>query len=105
MPAKSKAFQRLAGAAEHGADFPMARRLRASMTHQQLHDFASGSMAGKPEHVGKRQLHPTMRARAAAVKSSHAHLTKTVPGFSQLPGHEQLRQTQAHVSKRLKGRR
>lgn len=38
-------------AAEQGADFPLARKLRASMTHQQLHDFASGSMKGKPEHV------------------------------------------------------
>lgn len=39
------------GAAEHGADFPAARKIRKSMTHQQMHDFASGSMLGKPEHV------------------------------------------------------
>ena len=45
------------GAAEHGATFPMARKLRASMSHQQLHDFASGSMKGKPEHVGR--AHPS----------------------------------------------
>ncbi len=51
MPAKSKAFQRLAAAAEHGADFPMARKLRSSMTLGQLSDFASGSMKGKPEHA------------------------------------------------------
>lgn len=51
MPATSKAQQRLMGAAEHGATFPLARRLRKSMTHAQLHDFASGSMKGKPEHV------------------------------------------------------
>lgn len=51
MPAKSKAQQRLMAAAEHGADFRMARELRESMTHQQLHDFASGSQKGKPEHV------------------------------------------------------
>lgn len=42
-------------AAEHGADFPMAKKLRASMTHSQLHDFASGSEAGKPEHVSTRK--------------------------------------------------
>lgn len=53
MPSTSKAQQRLMGAAEHGADFPMARKLRASMTHQQLHDFAAGSMKRKPEHVKK----------------------------------------------------
>jgi hypothetical protein len=40
-------------AAEHGAQFPLARKVRASMTHQQLHDFASGSMKGKPAHVPK----------------------------------------------------
>jgi hypothetical protein len=39
-------------AAEHGASFPKAKQLRASMTHQQLHDFASGSERGKPQHVG-----------------------------------------------------
>ena len=34
-------------------DFPMAQKLRASMTHDQLHDFAAGSEAGKPLHVRK----------------------------------------------------
>jgi len=51
MPAKSKAQQRLMGAAEHGATFPAAKTLRASMSRQQLHEFASGSMKGKPEHA------------------------------------------------------
>lgn len=51
MPARSRAQQRLIAAAEHGAQFPMARKIRQSMTHQQMHDFASGSMAGKPAHV------------------------------------------------------
>lgn len=40
-------------AAEHGATFPMAKKLRKTMTHTQLHDFSVGSEAGKPEHVGK----------------------------------------------------
>jgi len=53
MPAKSKAQQRLMAAAEHGADFPMARKIRSSMTHQQMHDFASGSMKSKPAHVSQ----------------------------------------------------
>jgi len=51
MPAKSKAQQRLMSAAEHGALFGMAKKVRASMTHAQMHDFASGSMKGKPAHV------------------------------------------------------
>ena len=55
MPAKSRAEQRLFAAAEHGAGFAKARALRARMTHQQLHDFASVSMAGKPERVNAKQ--------------------------------------------------
>ncbi len=51
MPAKSRAQQRLMQAAEHGANFPMARKIRASMSHDQMHDFAVGSEAGKPQHV------------------------------------------------------
>ena len=38
-------------AAEHGANFPMAKKLRKSMTNEQLHDFAVGSMKHKPSHV------------------------------------------------------
>ena len=56
MPAKSRAQQRLMQAAEHGADFPMAKQIRASMTHQQMHDFAVGSEKGKPQHVAKNNL-------------------------------------------------
>lgn len=52
MPAKSKAQQRLMQAAEHGATFPMARKVRASMSMAQMHDFAVGSEKGKPTHVG-----------------------------------------------------
>ena len=51
MPAKSKAQQRLMQAAEHGAQFPMAQKIRSSMTYGQMHDFAVGSEAGKPQHV------------------------------------------------------
>lgn len=51
MPAKSRSEQRLFQAAEHGATFPKATQLRDSLTHQQLHDFASGPETGKPAHV------------------------------------------------------
>lgn len=51
MPAKSRAQQRLMAAAEHGASFPRAKKVRSSMTLSQMHDFASGSMKGKPQHV------------------------------------------------------
>ena len=53
MPSKSRAQQKLFQAAEHGADFPMAQKLRASMSLAQMHDFASGPMKGKPVHVKK----------------------------------------------------
>lgn len=51
MPSVSKSQQRLMGAAEHGAKFPMAEKVRESMNHKQMHDFASGKEKGKPEHV------------------------------------------------------
>ncbi len=60
MPAKSKAQQRLMGAAEHGAQFPMAKKVRGSMSMSQLHDFAVGSMKGKPAHVGRQQPHANL---------------------------------------------
>ena len=51
MPAKSKSQQRLMQAAAHGANFPKAQAVRASMTLGQIGEFAGGSMKGKPEHV------------------------------------------------------
>ena len=53
MPSKSRAQQRLFQAAEHGANFPMAQKVRSSMTHSQMHDFAVGSMKNKPAHVNQ----------------------------------------------------
>jgi len=53
MPAVSKAQQHLMAAAEHGAKFPMAQKIRGSMTMKQMHDFASGPTKGKPQHVRK----------------------------------------------------
>ncbi len=53
MPAKSKSQERLFQAAEHGATFAKAAKLRQSMTHEQLREFATGSLRGKPEHVRK----------------------------------------------------
>ena len=51
MPSVSKSQQRLMAAAEHGADFPAAERLRKTMSQTQLHEFATGSMKEKPEHT------------------------------------------------------
>lgn len=54
MPAKSKAQQHLFGAAAHGAQFPMAQKVRASMDKSDLRDFASTKTSSLPEHAPKR---------------------------------------------------
>lgn len=46
-----------------------------------------------------KKLRPALQARATAVKAAHAHLVKTVPGFSAQHPHERIRLTQAHVKK------
>ena len=80
MPSRSRSQQRLIQAAEHGATFPMAKQIRASMTHEQMHDFASGSERGKPEHVTHHATHQT-----ATDGRHHRHLSKLM--------HEQTRRT------------
>jgi hypothetical protein len=57
--AVSKAQQRLMGAAEHGATFPLARQIRQAMTYAQMHNFAIGSEKGKPEHVRPKKRRKT----------------------------------------------
>jgi hypothetical protein len=92
MPAKSRAQQRLMQAAEHGAMFPMAQKLRQSMTHQQLHDFSVGSEVNKPQHV----LHPKMVAHGAKVAAAHRTLAAR-PGFMAQPAPVRMKQIQAHI--------
>lgn len=64
LPSRSRAQQRLFQAAEHGANFPMAKKIRSSMSLSQMHDFAVGSMKHKPAHVSHphknlgKYLHP-----------------------------------------------
>lgn len=59
MPAESKSQRRLMAAAEHGANFPMAKKLRASMTKRQMHDYAATSEEDLPER--KHPLHAFRR--------------------------------------------
>ncbi len=61
MPSESKSQRRLIAAAEHGANFPKAKAIRRSMTHQQMHDFASTSERGLPERKKKHPLHEYRR--------------------------------------------
>ncbi len=53
MPAKSSSQRRLIAAAEHGATFAKAKQIRASMTPEQMHDFAATKEKGLPRHVPK----------------------------------------------------
>jgi hypothetical protein len=55
IPSVSKKQRRLMGAAEHGADFPMAKKVRASMTKGQMHDFAKTKEKGLPEKKHKKK--------------------------------------------------
>jgi len=54
MPAVSKKQRRLMGAAEHGADFPMAKKVRKSMKPSALRDFAKTKEKGLPEKKKKK---------------------------------------------------
>lgn len=65
MPSVSKSQQRLMAAAEHGAEFPAARKVRESMTPAQMHDYAAGPMQGKPEHVQKAAPKPSVPSPAS----------------------------------------
>ena len=95
-PARSKAQQRLMGAALGGANFPAARAIRKSMTTEQIKDFASGSEKGKPQHV----VHPKRKAHGAMVKEAHAHLGSAIPGFHKMPARQRMMAAQEHVRAR-----
>lgn len=59
-------------AAEHGADFPMAKKVRESMSHDQMHDFSVGSMFGKPEHVEK----PLLQGSSSSIMGANTNSLK-----------------------------
>jgi len=65
MPAKSKKQRRLMGAAEHGAKFAMAKKVRKSMTKSQMHDFAKTKEKGLPMKK-KRKMGEKGHKRAVA---------------------------------------
>ena len=67
MPAVSKKQRRLMGAAEHGADFPMAKKVRKSMKPSALRDFAKTKEKGLPEKKGKKK-HDGIRHKADSMR-------------------------------------
>ncbi len=58
MPSRSKAQADLMRAAEHGAAFPMAQKVRSSMTKAQMHEFAVTPTKGLPGHAAAMNSHP-----------------------------------------------
>lgn len=54
MPAKSASQRRLMAAALHGASFPKAEKLRATMSTKQLHDFATLKKPPMTPRLGNR---------------------------------------------------
>lgn len=81
MPAVSRSQQRLFQAAAHGAQFPMAQKLRASMSPDKMRDFEVGSEAGKPQHVRKT---PSV-TRTAAGTATPLGTYHAVHGFVRSP--------------------
>ncbi len=56
MPSKSRAQANLMRAAAHGATFAKAREVRASMTPEQLRDFAT-MKSDAPKHAPYSETH------------------------------------------------
>ncbi len=48
------------GAAEHGAKFPMAKKVRKSMSKSQMRDFAKTKEKGLPMKKKKKMSHKKM---------------------------------------------
>lgn len=51
-----------------------------------------------------KKVAPAFKERSAAVKAAHASLTRTAPGFTKLPGPDQIRLAQRHAQRRLNRR-
>lgn len=58
MPAKTQKQANLMRAAEHGASFPKAQKIRATMTPQQMQDFSTVKPAPQPHANLGKYLHP-----------------------------------------------
>lgn len=58
----------------------------------------------RQQKPAKAQMHPVMQQRAQMVKTSHAHLKATVPGFAAMPKKNRMLAVQAHVRSRMGGK-
>ena len=78
MPAKSMAQYRLMQAALHDASFPMAKKLRKSMSASKLHEFTDHGPLSKAEHVGDAGTHK--RALQAKGMNEHEATKRSIKG-------------------------
>jgi hypothetical protein len=69
---------RLMQAALHGADFPMAKKLRKSMSTKQLHEFTDHGPLSKADHVGDSGTRK--RAYQAKGMSEHEATKRSIKG-------------------------
>lgn len=82
MPSVSKAQQRTAGAAEHMSPEelanagPAVQQMAQSMDKGQLHDFAAGSMKGKPEHKHHKKEHKRGEGHHGRQPKERGHFSK-----------------------------
>lgn len=65
MPSVSKSQQRLFGAVEGGAKFPLAKKIRSQMTSKQVHDFAATKRRNLPDRIKP----PKIQSASSAAKS------------------------------------
>jgi hypothetical protein len=73
------------------------RRSRTTMpTLALVRELSIASTANRGALMA-RKLHPALARRAVAVKQAHAHLAKTVPGFTQMAGPARLKAVHAHI--------
>lgn len=86
MPSKSKAQQHLFAAAAHGANFGMAKKIRSSMTLQQMAEFEDTPTKNLPGHVKTpKAKSPSRRTRQASYESSYSKIPATLNTASSFP--------------------
>lgn len=73
MPSTSQSQQRLFGAVEGGATFPLAKKIRSQMTRKQVRDFASTKHANLPDRIKSAKTTPA-RSFLSQPKTSMGHL-------------------------------
>jgi hypothetical protein len=87
MPSRSKSQQHAMGAALGGAQFPLAQKLRSTMSLGQLSDFASTPTKGLPSHVKASKPASAAKERSETGSSmGHPHRVKNLGRYGHPKG-------------------